>query len=301
MRPLDYKLIHAFDVVLNEQSFDKAADKLNITQSAVSQRIKQLEQFVSQPVLIRGTPLAATSVGEKLLQHFRQVRQLEYDLIKHILPEEAESTVQISIAVNADTLASWFIPALTPLLKKYPIALKLQVCDETRTKNLLKKGEVFAALSSQSESFTGCKVQEVGLVDYILCATPDFKARYFAKGLNQQTLKRAPSVEYDQQDTMHSDYIESYFHLKAADYPSHVVRSSEAFVTMALAGVAYCLLPHTQANEYLADGRLVDLAPKHHLQRNLYWHSWVLERGLHKKVSQSLVEFGRNLLNYKMT
>jgi len=297
MRTFDYKLIHALDTVIQEQSFDKAADMLNITQSAISQRIKQLEQVVAQPVLIRSHPPAATSVGQKLLRHFRQVRQLEYDLIEQILPDEADAIVSISIAVNADTLASWFIPAISPLLKKHTLELNLQVCDETRTKDLLKKGEVYAAMSSQSESFTGCKVEHIGEVDYILCATPEFKERYFSKGMNKSSLCKAPGVEFDQRDTMHSDYIEKYYGLKLGDYPCHVMRSSEAFVTMALAGVAYCLLPHTQANQYLADGTLIDLAPDKPLQRSMYWHSWILEKGVYKEISKCIVKYGRELLS----
>ena len=296
MRPFDYKLIHALDVVIKEHSFEKAAEQLNISQSAVSQRIKTLEEQMAQPVLIRVQPPQPTRIGEMLLRHFRQVRQLEYDLVDQVKPTNQHTTVPISIAVNADTLASWFIPSLTPLLKSYPIELNLQVCDETKTKELLKRGEVYAALSNQSESFTGCKVELIGDIDYILCATPEFHQQYFEEGLNAHTLRFAPCVEFDQHDTMHKDYIADHFGIHQGDYPCHTVRSSEAFVTMALAGVAYCLLPQNQANAYLKQGQLLDLQPEKHLQRTLYWHSWVLEKGLHKKVSQCVVNYGKALL-----
>lgn len=297
MKPIDYKLIHALDAVVKTKSFDKAASLLNITQSAVSQRIKQLESFVAQPVLVRGSPLSATILGQTLLRHFAQVKLLENELADQLFPNESTSIVPISIAVNADSLANWFIPSLAVVLKKYPIELHLQVCDELRTKELLRKGEVYAALSCQAETFTGCKVQEIGKVDYILCATPDFVRHYFKQGLTQASLQHAPGVEFDQHDTMHCDYIAKHFGLRLGDYPCHVVRSSEAFVTMALAGVAYCLLPHFQAQPYLQNGTLVDLMPADHLSRTMYWHTWVLERGVYKMVSQSVVEYGRTILH----
>ncbi len=296
MRPLDYKLLHALDVIISQQSFDKAAEILNITQSAVSQRVKQLEQNLAEPVLIRSQPLKATEVGQKLLRHFRQVRQLEYDLIEQIHPQEQQTILPVSIAVNADTLASWFIPALAPLLKSFPIELDLQVLDETNTQELLKRGEVFAALSTQPSTINGCKVAAIGSVDYILCASSAFVGQYFSQGLNRQSLKYAPGVEFDQRDTMHSDYIEQHFSLKAGHYPCHKLRSSEAFVRMALEGVAYCLLPNFQAQPYLATGELVDLAPELHLRRSLYWHSWLLEKGIHQKISEAIVEYGSKLL-----
>lgn len=296
MRNFDYKLIHALDTIIKEQSFEKAAEELNITQSAISQRIKQLEQLIAQPVLVRSQPLSVTTVGQKLLRHFRQVKQLEHELISQILPDEVDDIVTISIAINADSLASWFIPAISPLLKKHAIELKLQVYDEARTRELLKKGEVYAALSSESEPITGCKVTKIADVDYILCATPKFRTKYFKKGLTKEALYHAPGIRFDPQDTMHIDYIYDHYDVSLGEYPLHTVGSSEAFVAMTVEGLACSLLPITQANEYLKQGILVDLAPENHLIRSMYWHSWVLERGIFKKVSEYIVKYGRQLL-----
>lgn len=292
MRPFDYKLIHALEMVINEQSFEKAAEKLNITQSAVSQRIKQLEQRTAKPVIIRTLPYTATPTGEKLLAHFIKIRQLEYDLIRDVLPEDSPKSVPISIAVNADTLASWLIPALTPLLNKHPIELNIQVTNEGNTQTLLKKGEVYAAISSQMTSFSGVKVDYIGSINYILCATPKFKRKYFKGGLTIDNLQNAPCIDYDQRDTMHKDYLLDQFNLTNPDYPCHRIRSSEAVVAMTLAGLAYGLLPTIQAQEHLDSGELIDLAPDKHLRQELYWHSWVLEKGVQQKLSKAILAYG---------
>ncbi|TRX54483.1 LysR family transcriptional regulator ArgP [Thalassomonas sp. M1454] len=294
MRPFDYKLIHALDTVIQQQSFDKAANILNITQSAISQRIKQLEQLVAQPVLIRTQPLCATLVGEKLLSHFRKVRQLEYDLAGEIVPSDQATAIPINIAVNADTLASWFIPAISPILKKHAIELNIQVSNEASTQELLKKGEVFAAVSSQKSSFAGVKVEAIGTINYVLCASKEFKNKYFKDGLNKQNLIHAPSIDYDARDTMHSDYLKQHFKIRRNDYPCHRIRSSEAVVTMTLAGLAYGLIPTTQANEHLLSGALIDLAPDKHLPQTLYWHSWALERGVQKQISKTIIAYGED-------
>ena len=297
MRPLDYKLIHALDTVLTEQSFESAALALNITQSAISQRIKQLEQLVAKPVLIRSQPLQATATGQKLLAHFRKVRQLEYDLAGDIMPDSAPSSIPISIAVNADTLASWFIEALTPLLKTQPIELNIQVTNEVDTQKLLKKGEVLAAISSQKQSFSGVKVEYIGTLDYILCANQDYINKYFKGGLTIENLNKAPCIDYDQRDKMHSDYLKKHFAIEQAIYPCHRIRSSEVVVTMALAGLAYALIPTTQADEHLASGALINLAPDKHLKMPLYWHSWALERGVQKLITKTIGDYGRSHFN----
>ena len=53
MRGLDYKWIEALDAVVKQRSFERAAEQLYISQSAVSQRIKQLEKWLAQPALVR--------------------------------------------------------------------------------------------------------------------------------------------------------------------------------------------------------------------------------------------------------
>ncbi|MGL6164556.1 MAG: LysR family transcriptional regulator, partial [Aeromonas veronii] len=123
MKELDYKLLRALDAVLQEQNFDRAAKSLHITQSAISQRIKQLEQQFAEPLLIRSQPLQATPLGQKLLAHYRQVHQLELELAGELAPDEPQGPIRISIAVNADSLATWFLPAIAPLLKQHPIEL----------------------------------------------------------------------------------------------------------------------------------------------------------------------------------
>jgi LysR family transcriptional regulator (chromosome initiation inhibitor) len=134
-------------------------------------------------------------------------------------------------------------------------------------------------------------------VNYILCANPSFKEKYFPDGLTIEALKKAPGAVFDQRVTMHYGYIEQHYGLKAGEYPCHTVRSSEAFVIMAIEGVAYCLLPHIQANEYLTSGVLIDLAPKQHLPQMLYWHSWLFEKGLHQEISQTVIENGKAFLS----
>lgn len=298
MNNIDYKLVQALDAIIAERSFEKAALALHISQSAVSQRIKQLEQNFAQPILIRSQPPVATDIGQKLLRHYRQVKQLESVLFEKITPKADHDIIKVSIAINADTLASWLIPSLSPLLKKYPLELNLQICNESETQELLKKGEVFSAMSSRSVSFTDCKVQKIADVDYILCATPEFTQKYFADGITSSSLQLAPGVEFDQQDTMHSDYIELHFNLPPGSYPCHKIGSSEAFVNLTLANVAYSILPITQAQPYLESGRLIDLLPDKHLKLPLYWHSWILERGIYKEVSDTIVAYGKQLFHH---
>ncbi|TNI94056.1 LysR family transcriptional regulator ArgP [Aeromonas allosaccharophila] len=296
MKELDYKLLRALDAVLQEQNFDRAAKSLHITQSAISQRIKQLEQQFAEPLLIRSQPLQATPLGQKLLAHYRQVHQLELELAGELTPDEPQGPIRISIAVNADSLATWFLPAIAPLLELHPIELNLLVDDESRTLDKVREGQAFGAVSLQPRPLAGCCVDELGEMNYLLTASPAFVTRHFPHGLTREALARTPAVAFDQRDDMHISFMRRHFGLEPGGYPCHTVHSSEAFVAMAEQGLAYCLIPELQIRSQLQAGTLVNLSPDHVLTECLYWHRWVLEKGVHKQLSLRLIDHARSQL-----
>ena len=168
--------------------------------------------------------------------------------------------------------------------------------DESRTLDRVREGQAFGAVSLQPQPLAGCCVDELGEMRYLLTASPAFVARHFPRGLTPAALAKAPAVAFDQRDDMHVSFMARHFALAPGGYPCHTVRSSEAFVAMAEQGLACCLIPELQIRQQLAQGLLLDLSPDLHLVERLYWHRWVLERGLHKQISQRLIEQGRRAL-----
>lgn len=293
--PLDYRLLQALDAVISEQGFERAARRLHLTQSAISQRIRQLEEQLAQPLLIRGTPLQTTPAGQALLVHYRQIHQLEQNLLPQLQPDAPQQPLSVSIAVNADSLATWLVPALAPLLCAHPLALNVVVDDETRTHQRLRQGEVFAAVCCQSHALPGCQSTLLGDMVYQLVCSPDFQQRYFAQGLHAGTLNRAPAVAFDPHDDMHVGYLRQHFQLEPGGYPCHTVRSSEAFIALAVAGAAYCLIPALQIRDQVARGDLVVL-PAPTLSRRLYWQRWQLECGIHRQISEAVLQSAQHHL-----
>lgn len=288
---IDYKLLKALNSVVQQQSFENASSDLNISQSAVSQRIKLLEEFVGHPVLIRSKPLTLTDIGHSLINHYKQVELLERDLLPNIKAENPQGSIRLSLSVNADSLSIWFIDALSPLLKRHPIELDIHVLDENRTTQKLKSGEAFGALSTQPNPLSGYKADYVGDLVYVLVCSPEYRTKHFSDGVNQKSLKFATGVVYDQLDKMHLDFIKQEFDMPHGSYPCHHVRSSEAFVDLAKNSVAYALLPELQIRTELATGKLVNLLPKTTMASPLYWHSWILGKGIFKQASEMIVEY----------
>jgi len=296
MRGLDYKWIEALDAVIHQQSFDRAAEHLYISQSAVSQRIKQLEKWLAQPALVRETPPRPTPVGQKLLGLYRRVRLLENELVPEFMSEENLRPLSISLATNADSLATWLLPAISEVMRSRKVELNLAIHGESRTIEKLKSGEVSGAISLESQPIPGCTADYLGRMDYVCVSNPDFYERYFLEGVNYNTLTRAPAVSYDQYDDLHKKFLHDHFNVPRDSVINHTVGSSEAFVKLARSGVAYCLIPRLQIIDELESGDLIDITPGFLLSYRIYWHHWQLESGILKELSQAIIMYAQERL-----
>ncbi len=295
-RGFDYKWLEALDAVISQGSFEGAAHSLCLSQSAVSQRIKQLELWLSQPVVVRTQPPEATSAGQKLLSFYHQVGLLEQDVLPDLIGVKQRQAVNLSLATNADSLATWLIPSLQPMLSSGQVVLSLLVSDESHTLEKLRSGQVAGAISLEPNALTGCVAEYLGKMDYVCVASVEFVEHYFASGFNAQTALTAPAVVFDHYDHLHQDFLAYHFNTDRHPLVEHKVASSEAFVKLALAGVAYCLIPRLQIESELASGQLIEIDPGLRWQRKLYWHHWHMEtRGL-KAVSVAIKQYSEKVL-----
>ena len=296
MRGLDYQWLAALDAVVSCGGFDKGAQALCVTQSAVSQRIKQLERWLAQPVLVRATPPRPTAAGRRLLGFYRRVLLLEQELLPGLSPDGAGAPLPVAIATNADSLATWLLPALAPLMQGGQLVLNLMVDDESRTLNRLRSGEAVVAISSEPAPMAGCVSDYLGQLDYLCVASPGFARRHFPHGVDAAAMARAPAVVYDRNDDMHAGFLAAHFALAPVGWPRHVARSSEAFVKLAVLGAAYCLAPAPMVGGELARGELVELTPGQGVSRALYWHRWSLESGVLSALSDACIRHARGVL-----
>lgn len=292
---VDYKLLKALDAVVMEQSFDRAAQRLFITQSAVSQRIKLLEKHFGEPLLIRSTPPQASHLGRLLLGHYQRVLQLEMELNQQ-LDLQSNQAQTLPLAVNADSLASWLITALSPLLQSKNIQLNLFVQDESTTWERMRSGEALACLSSKAKAISGSDSHFLGYMEYVCVASPPFIERFFKQGVNKQTLQHAPAMSFDQYDDMHLAFLREHFDLQMGQYPCHTIRSSEAFVDLTLASGAYSFNSHFSVQAHLKSGKLVDILPEHKVRVPLYWHSWQLGGELMQQLSEQVINYAKQVL-----
>jgi LysR family transcriptional regulator, chromosome initiation inhibitor len=293
---LDYKLIEALAAVIQESGFERAARALNITQSAVSQRIKLLEEQVGQILLARTTPPQTTPPGKRLLKHYLQVKHLEQDLQETLSPSADSAFTTVAVGINADSLATWFLEAVAPLLNEERVVLDVRTDDQDQTHRMLKNGEVVGCISTQAQALQGCRSVHLGRMSYGLFATPAFAKRWFPQGVTPAAVVQTPALIFNRKDRLHTKLFQQAFKEVPSPIPTHYIPSSEKFADFIAMGLGYGMLPPQQSGPFLGTGQLLDLLPEHKVQVDLYWQCWKLKSVLLEKLTRQLIQGAKSLL-----
>lgn len=265
---LDYASLEAVAAIVRTGSFEQAARQLGVTPSAVSQRVKLLEERLGAVVIVRGQPCTATPLGTRLCRHVESVGLLEHDLeadLGKLLPGRARSTLRV--AVNADSLATWFIDAMAATSG---LLFDLVLDDQDHSADWLRRGEVIAAVTGRPEAVQGCTSRSLGAMRYRATASPAFMAQWFRDGVDETSLSQAPCLRFNAKDTLQARWIGNLTD-SSCSLPTHWLPSSHAFVDGALAGLGWGMNPEPLVRPHLEAGRLVELVPGTPLDVPLHW------------------------------
>jgi LysR family transcriptional regulator (chromosome initiation inhibitor) len=276
--PLDQ--VRTLLAVVDEGTFDAAAAALHVTPSAVSQRVKSLEQRTGRVLLMRTKPVRATESGEVVVRFARRLARLERDARAELGMSEAGEPTRLSIAVNADSLATWFLPALTRVPRELRLCFELRREDEAHTAALLREGVVMAAVTSWPDPVAGCSVRALGRMRYLAAAAPDFAGRWLGAGTDaslSELIADAPVMAFDRNDDLQDEFVRGLRGGPGASALRHFMPTSEGFVDAVVAGLGWGMVPEVQAEPLLRAGRLVHLAPDRILDVPLYWQQWKLD------------------------
>lgn len=282
MMRIDLAQLSAFAAVVDEGSFEAAARRLHVTPSAVSQRVKALEARMGQVLVTRTRPAGATPAGQVLARYAGQVRLLEGEALAALSADPGDlggAHVRLPVAVNADSLATWFLPALTGLATQRAACFEIHQEDQDHSATLLREGAVMAAVTADPSAVQGCSVTALGSMRYLGVASPGFARRWFPGGPLATAFAAAPMLIFNRKDALQSRFAHDVAG-RPTDPPVTVVPSSVGFLDAAVLGLAWAMVPDSMARPALADGRVVEIAPGRHLDVPLYWQRWKLDSPL---------------------
>jgi LysR family transcriptional regulator (chromosome initiation inhibitor) len=278
---LDAKQLEALAAVVEHGGFGPAAKALSLTLAAVSLRIKTLEAQLGQRLLVRGKAVRATAAGQALLAHIKQLRSMEADLLAQ-LPGAQGSGVgrarwhSLAVAINADSLASWFLPGLAALLLKQRLLLDITIDDQDHTHDALRSGDVIGCVTTLSTAMRGCVAEPLGLVRYRCVAAPALAARCRdARGrFSVHRLLAQPAIIFNRKDALQDAYLQRHFGLRDAQYPRHFAPAVDAFEKAIALGLGWGMVPDVPRDAALPWEEVV---PDATVDVALYWQHWARE------------------------
>jgi LysR family transcriptional regulator (chromosome initiation inhibitor) len=285
MNTFDPDALECLAAIVEEGGFERAAQRLSITQSAVSQRLRALESQIGTVLIVRSRPLKPTSAGNLLLKHTKMLRLLRADLerdLKELAPSSlggAREEERISIAINADSIASWALPALTTLAQQ-GLPMEIITDDQDFTHEWLREGQVLGCVTTLKQALRGCRINPLGAMDYVAVASPELARTRLnpgASSLTAHNFRSVPFVAFNRKDDMQSEFVGKAFGLKRVTLNQLFVPSCEGQVRAVLAGWGVSVLPRLLAQPLLDAGQLVNVVPDFSLPIQLYWHCWNLE------------------------
>jgi LysR family transcriptional regulator, chromosome initiation inhibitor len=279
---LDARQLETLAAVVEQGSFMAAAHHLNVTLAAVSLRVKALEAHLGQRLLVRGKTIRATPAGQALLTHIRQVQSMEQDVLRDLQHGSTAGGAEwqmLPVAINADSMASWFLPGVAPLLAAHRLLLDITIDDQDHTHDALKSGDVLGCITALAHAMRGCVAEPLGVMRYRCVAAPALHEAMLIDGqVSIHRLLSVPAVIFNRKDGLQDAFLAQHFGLKQAHYPRHFVPSVNGFEMAIALGLGWGMVPElhfTQRPHEL--GHLIDLLPNATVDVVLYWQHWARE------------------------
>ena len=297
---LDARQLEALAAVVEHRGFGPAAQALNLTLAAVSLRIKSLEEHLGQRLLVRGKAVRATAAGQALLAHVKQLQMMEADLLAG-LQGGAESRAgaawqSLSVATNADSVASWFLPGVAPVLQKHRLLLDVMIDDQDHTHDLLRSGDVIGCVTTLAEPMRGCVAEPLGVMRYRCVAAPEVvqRCRTPRGAVSPHRLLAQPAVIFNRKDALQDAFLQQHFGLARPNYPRHFVPAIDAFEAAVELGMGWGMVPeqHLAGRAGLAEilpGATVDVA--------LYWQHWAPQPLSAQRLTEAVKAAARKYLS----
>lgn len=282
---MDASQLQALAAAIDGGTFEAAARALHVTPSAISQRIRALENAVGGVLLERSKPIAPTPVGTIYLRLARQIASLTADAAAEAARGRAGEWPSVSLAINGDSLATWVMPALAGLANEMTFDIHRE--DQDHSAELLRNGTVMAAITTERRPVQGCTSTRLGDMHYRPVASPDFVSRWFRDGVDARTLAAAPVVVFDHKDDIQHRYMRTFSRTTLTP-PQHFVPVSADFAEAVRLGFGWAMLPDQQSAVLLSNGELVELPAGAAVTVTLYWQQWALRMAALDRVADAM-------------
>jgi LysR family transcriptional regulator (chromosome initiation inhibitor) len=290
---LNPKHTEAFRAVIESGSFEQAALRLHLTSPAISQRVRALESMLGNALVVRSRPARATRTGQLLMRYLRRAQLLETDLAAELAVQQ-DAPLTLVLALNADSVGTWFFPALSEMLIREKVLLDLTVEDQDHTYTLLETGLAIGCISTEPKPMRGCLAERLGVMRYWLVAQPGFRERWFPDGVTREAARSAPVLAHTHKDTIQSSFLQQKLGLPEGAYPCHYIPGAASHFNAIRHGLGYGMVPALLLDA--EDEKMTVLAPADPVDVALYWHTWKVQSPRMEHISRHIISAAQAVL-----
>ena len=291
----DYEALAVLSAIVRTGSFESAAKALNVTQSAVSQRIKQLEDKVGSVLVVRGRPCTASADGQLLCQHFDHVTLLRHEVREQLSVGDAKTKSNIRVAVNNDSLATWFPEVVARAADELSVRLEILPDDQEFTEERLRSGDALAIVSSSEKPIPGCKSFALGNMEYVAVASAAYVAQHFTDGISLPSVAGAPSIRFDRKDTLPYQWLQTAFK-DTTPLSSHIIPSFEGHLISCKLGIGWGMMPIVSVKHLIESGELIEIVPNTRVATPLFWHTRLQASVTLRRLSEIAIDVSKDKL-----
>ena len=300
MNDIDPKPLAALLAVIEHGSFSQAAKALKLSLAAVSMRVQALESQLGQRLLVRGKRITPTPAGQKLVAYARQLQLLQTEVLRELQGPNAETDnwTTLPVAINADSLSSWWLPGLAPALRQHRLLVDVQIDDQDHTHEALRQGQVVGCVTSHAQPIAGCVAQPLGVMRYRCLAAPDRIAEWQGRdgAVSLHRMLASPAVIFNRKDRLQDVFLQTHFGLRDAAYPRHYLPAVDAFESAIALGLGWGMVPEVMWQQHAALRNTKEVFPERPVDVPLIWLHWAKEPWAARHLSQAITHAARRTL-----
>lgn len=299
MSLFDYNLLNALWAVIREGSFDGAAARLNITPSAVSQRIKLLESRAGHVLVVRSKPCEATEMGYRLFSHMEHVKLLETDIRPDFQNAELRPGTAppvLRVGVSGDSMNTWFNHVINEFGPNENVLFHILRDDREYTTEALKRGEVIATVTPKDRVLEGLRSVPLGRLEYSAVASPDFHAAHFSDGITLGSVAMAHGIAFDEKDSLPALWMD---HVFGSQVPieSHRIPSFSGYLDACRVGLGWGIAPSLAVANHIEAGDLIELFPERRVSTELAWQYSAISSEILTRLTRKVQSVARRVLS----
>ena len=278
-------LLKSFISVAKNKSVHLAAQELSLTQTAVSQRIKNLEKNLNSSLFIRSRRgMQLTQEGQILLRYCNDIEQIETQCLEDLGQQNKSSSIFLKISSDSTGIRTLILPFCQKLIKQYPqLKFNLQISDKGDQHEKLKSGSVDLAIIpkeyiSKDMSYKPLKPQK-----YVLIIPAHWQKRDIKDIIISENI-----IDFDSNDKVTFNYLKKIGLFELCNKERHCINAIDQLVEFVNSGIGYSVITEQLYQQYYQSQNIIAYNPQllYEHQLGLCWY----DRGILPNYFKSMID-----------